>query len=102
MCRTISTSWLGPPAAEEDIKAAVLIPGAVDRINELHSMGDLVNYAPRITILVLMINGRMDHISRSPRRKNRCSIRSAPRRRPKLRLSFLSGSGSVESLPALV
>ncbi len=50
-------------AVEPRLKAAVLISGGIDRLNELHPMADLVNYAPRITIPVLMINGRMDHIS---------------------------------------
>jgi eukaryotic-like serine/threonine-protein kinase len=50
-------------AIEPRLKAATLISGGADRINAVHPMGDLVNYAPRITIPVLMINGRMDHIS---------------------------------------
>ena len=50
-------------AIEPRLKAAVLISGGVDRLNALDPMADLVNYAPRITSPVLMINGRMDHIS---------------------------------------
>jgi DNA-binding winged helix-turn-helix (wHTH) protein/dienelactone hydrolase len=50
-------------AVEPRLKAAVLISGGIDRVNEVHPLADLVNYAPRITIPTLMINGRMDHIS---------------------------------------
>jgi DNA-binding winged helix-turn-helix (wHTH) protein/dienelactone hydrolase len=50
-------------ALEPRLKAAVLISGGIDRVNEVHPLIDLVNYAPRITIPTLMINGRMDHIS---------------------------------------
>jgi len=50
-------------AVEPRLEAAVLISGGVDRINQLDPMADLMNYAPRITNPVLMINGRMDHIS---------------------------------------
>ncbi|MEO8465487.1 MAG: hypothetical protein ABI640_09125 [Gammaproteobacteria bacterium] len=49
-------------AVEPRLNAAVLISGGVDRINELHPLADLANFAPRITIPVLMVNGRMDHI----------------------------------------
>jgi hypothetical protein len=49
-------------AVEPRLKAAVLISGGLDRINELQPMADFANYAPRITNPVLMINGRMDHI----------------------------------------
>jgi hypothetical protein len=50
-------------AVEPRLEAAVLISGGVDRINQLDPMADLMNYAPRIKKPVLMINGRMDHIS---------------------------------------
>ncbi|HZF29735.1 MAG TPA: SUMF1/EgtB/PvdO family nonheme iron enzyme [Gammaproteobacteria bacterium] len=50
-------------AIEPRLKAAVLISGGAIRVDEIHPMADLVNYAPRITVPVLMINGRMDHIS---------------------------------------
>jgi dienelactone hydrolase len=49
-------------AVEPRFEAAVLISAGVARFESLHPMADIVNYAPRITIPVLMINGRTDHI----------------------------------------
>jgi len=49
-------------ALEPRLKAAVLISAGVARIEPVHPLADIVNYAPRITIPVLMINGRMDHL----------------------------------------
>ena len=49
-------------AIEQRIKAAVLVSGGIEIGRPLHPMIDLVNYAPRIRMPVLMINGRFDHI----------------------------------------
>jgi DNA-binding winged helix-turn-helix (wHTH) protein/dienelactone hydrolase len=49
-------------ALEPRLKAAVLISSGLIRVETPHPLADMVNYAPRITVPVLMINGRMDHI----------------------------------------
>jgi dienelactone hydrolase len=49
-------------AIEKRIDAAVLASGGIWIHDRLHPMIDLVNYAPRITIPVLMLSGRYDHI----------------------------------------
>lgn len=49
-------------ALEPRLKAAVLISSGIVRVETPHPLADFVNYAPRITIPVLMINGRMDHL----------------------------------------
>jgi eukaryotic-like serine/threonine-protein kinase len=49
-------------AIEPRLKAAVLLSGGISLAEPIHPMIDLVNYAPRIGIPVLMINGRFDHI----------------------------------------
>jgi eukaryotic-like serine/threonine-protein kinase len=62
---------VGMLAAEPRIKAAVLMSGGIAVMTDIHPMLDLVNYAPRIKIPVLMLNGRFDHIlpyERSQRR----------------------------------
>jgi dienelactone hydrolase len=47
-------------ALEPRLKAAVLISGGISRFEQLHPLADMMNYAPRITVPVLMINGRTD------------------------------------------
>jgi eukaryotic-like serine/threonine-protein kinase len=63
---------VGMLAVEPRIKAAVLLSGGISaRAENIHPMLDLANYAPRIKVPVLMINGRFDHIlpyERSQRR----------------------------------
>jgi eukaryotic-like serine/threonine-protein kinase len=49
-------------ALEPRIRAAVLASGGIWIHSPLHPMIDLINYAPRITIPVLMLSGRYDHI----------------------------------------
>ena len=49
-------------AIEKRIDAAVLASGGAWIHSPLHPMIDLINYAPRITIPVLMLSGRYDHI----------------------------------------
>ena len=49
-------------ALEPRLKAAVLISAGLWRYETPHPMADIVNYAPHITVPVLMINGRMDHL----------------------------------------
>ncbi len=49
-------------AIEKRITAAVLASGGIWLNDPVHPMIDLVNYAPRITIPVLMLSGRYDHI----------------------------------------
>jgi pimeloyl-ACP methyl ester carboxylesterase len=49
-------------ALEPRLKAAVLISAGVWRYETTHPLADIANYAPRITVPVLMINGRMDHL----------------------------------------
>jgi formylglycine-generating enzyme required for sulfatase activity/DNA-binding winged helix-turn-helix (wHTH) protein/dienelactone hydrolase len=49
-------------ALEPRISAAVLAAGGIWIHSSLHPMIDLINYAPRITIPVLMLSGRYDHI----------------------------------------
>jgi DNA-binding winged helix-turn-helix (wHTH) protein/predicted esterase len=51
-------------ALESRVRAAVLISGGVPlaHAEPLHPMIDIVNYAPRIKIPVLMLNGRFDHV----------------------------------------
>jgi formylglycine-generating enzyme required for sulfatase activity/dienelactone hydrolase len=47
---------------EHRFSAAVLIAGGIWNVSPLHPMIDGVNYAPRVTLPVLMINGRYDHL----------------------------------------
>lgn len=49
-------------AMEKRFSAAVLISGGASRWDQLHPMYDPNNYTPRVTIPVLMINGRYDHV----------------------------------------
>jgi formylglycine-generating enzyme required for sulfatase activity/DNA-binding winged helix-turn-helix (wHTH) protein/dienelactone hydrolase len=49
-------------ALEPRIHAAVLASGGIWIHSPLHPMIDLINYAPRITVPVLMLSGRYDHI----------------------------------------
>jgi formylglycine-generating enzyme required for sulfatase activity/DNA-binding winged helix-turn-helix (wHTH) protein/dienelactone hydrolase len=49
-------------ALERRIRGAVLASGGIWLHGPLHPMIDLINYAPRITIPVLMLSGRYDHI----------------------------------------
>ena len=49
-------------ALEPRIRAAVFASGGIWIHNPLHPMIDLINYAPRITVPVLMLSGRYDHI----------------------------------------
>ena len=49
-------------ALEPRIRGAVLASGGIWIHSPLHPMIDLINYAPRITIPVLMLSGRYDHI----------------------------------------
>lgn len=49
-------------AIEKRITTAVLASGGIWLNDPVHPMVDLVNYAPRITIPVLMLSGRYDHI----------------------------------------
>lgn len=49
-------------ALEPRLKAAVLISSGIIRAETPHPLADMVNYAPRITVPVLMVNGRMDHL----------------------------------------
>jgi pimeloyl-ACP methyl ester carboxylesterase len=49
-------------AIEKRIRTAVLASGGIWLNDPVHPMVDLVNYAPRITIPVLMLSGRYDHI----------------------------------------
>jgi eukaryotic-like serine/threonine-protein kinase len=49
-------------ALEPRIHAAVLASGGIWIHSQLHPMIDLINYAPRITLPVLMLSGRYDHI----------------------------------------
>jgi DNA-binding winged helix-turn-helix (wHTH) protein/dienelactone hydrolase len=49
-------------AIEKRVRAAVLASGGIWIHTPLHPMIDLIHYAPRITIPVLMLSGRYDHI----------------------------------------
>jgi DNA-binding winged helix-turn-helix (wHTH) protein/formylglycine-generating enzyme required for sulfatase activity/dienelactone hydrolase len=49
-------------ALEPRVHAAVLASGGIWIHGPLHPMIDLINYAPRITVPVLMLSGRYDHI----------------------------------------
>jgi DNA-binding winged helix-turn-helix (wHTH) protein/formylglycine-generating enzyme required for sulfatase activity/predicted esterase len=49
-------------ALEPRVHAAVLASGGIWIHSPLHPMIDLINYAPRITVPVLMLSGRYDHI----------------------------------------
>ena len=49
-------------ALEPRIHAVVLASGGIWIHSPLHPMIDLINYAPRITVPVLMLSGRYDHI----------------------------------------
>jgi eukaryotic-like serine/threonine-protein kinase len=49
------------PTLNERVKAAVLLSGGIELRQTLHPMIDMINYAPRIKMPVLMINGRFDH-----------------------------------------
>jgi dienelactone hydrolase len=48
-------------AIENRVKAAVFVSSGLILTYKLHPMSDMMNYAPRITIPVLMMNGRYDH-----------------------------------------
>jgi dienelactone hydrolase len=47
---------------ERRFTAAALIAGGIYNAAPLHPMIDAINYAPRVTLPLLMINGRNDHI----------------------------------------
>jgi eukaryotic-like serine/threonine-protein kinase len=49
-------------ALEPRIRAAVLASGGIWIHSPVHPMIDLINYAPRITLPVLMLSGRYDHL----------------------------------------
>jgi formylglycine-generating enzyme required for sulfatase activity/DNA-binding winged helix-turn-helix (wHTH) protein/dienelactone hydrolase len=49
-------------ALEPRVRAAVLASGGIWIHNQVHPMIDFINYAPRITIPVLMLSGRYDHL----------------------------------------
>jgi dienelactone hydrolase len=49
-------------ALEPRIHTAVLASGGIWIHGPVHPMIDLINYAPRITLPVLMLSGRYDHI----------------------------------------
>jgi formylglycine-generating enzyme required for sulfatase activity/DNA-binding winged helix-turn-helix (wHTH) protein/dienelactone hydrolase len=49
-------------ALEPRIRAAVFAAGGIWIHSPLHPMIDLINYAPRITVPMLMLSGRYDHI----------------------------------------
>jgi dienelactone hydrolase len=49
-------------ALESRVKTAVFLSGGISQRHDIHPMGDLVNYAPRIRTPLLMISGRFDHI----------------------------------------
>lgn len=48
-------------ATEGRLKTGVLISGGL-LLDQVHPMSDAINYAPRIRVPVLMVNGRYDHI----------------------------------------
>ncbi|HEY0800283.1 MAG TPA: hypothetical protein VGD54_05530, partial [Steroidobacteraceae bacterium] len=56
-------SNIGPIALaiEGRLKTGVLIAAGVEHEPGIHPMIDAVNYAPRIRVPVLMVNGRFDH-----------------------------------------
>jgi pimeloyl-ACP methyl ester carboxylesterase len=49
-------------ALEPRIHAVVFAAGGIWIHSPLHPMIDLINYAPRITVPMLMLSGRYDHI----------------------------------------
>jgi eukaryotic-like serine/threonine-protein kinase len=49
-------------ATEPRLKTAVLISGGLNIVEDVHPMLDATNYAPRITVPVLMVNGRFDQL----------------------------------------
>lgn len=60
--RGASTAGAINLALETRIRAAALASGGIWLQGPLHPMIDLINYAPRITVPVLMLSGRYDHI----------------------------------------
>lgn len=60
---SFGASTMGPIglAIEPRLKAAVLVAGGIPLSNLPHPMLDSINYLPRVTAPVLMINGRYDH-----------------------------------------
>jgi dienelactone hydrolase len=59
---SLGASMIAPPllAIDGHFKAAVLVSAGIWTAFPLHPMLDSINYAPRITLPVLMINGRYD------------------------------------------
>ena len=51
-----------PLSTESRFAAAVLIAGGITNTRRLHPMLDPINYASHVTLPVLMINGRYDHL----------------------------------------
>lgn len=47
---------------EQRFSAAILIAGGIPHSRLRHPMYDPINYAPRVSIPVLMVNGRYDHL----------------------------------------
>ncbi len=78
-------------ALEPRLKAAVLISAGLLRYETPHPMCDIMNYAPHITVPVLMINGRMDHLLPYVSRNRRCLACSAPTTRRRL-ISFTTAA----------
>jgi DNA-binding winged helix-turn-helix (wHTH) protein/formylglycine-generating enzyme required for sulfatase activity/dienelactone hydrolase len=58
-------------AIEQRVRATVLASGGIWIHTPLHPMIDLINYAPRITMPVLMLSGRYDHIYPYEQSQNR-------------------------------
>ncbi len=50
-------------ALEPRLKVAVFVSSGINRYEQPHPMADITNYAPRITVPVLMINGRTDPLA---------------------------------------
>jgi formylglycine-generating enzyme required for sulfatase activity/dienelactone hydrolase len=61
---SLGAGTIGPLllATEPRLKTAVLISGGLNFVEFVHPMLDATNYAPRITVPVLMINGRFDQL----------------------------------------
>jgi dienelactone hydrolase len=59
---SLGASMIAPPllAIDGRFKAAVLVSAGIWTAYPVHPMLDALNYAPRITVPVLMINGRYD------------------------------------------
>jgi DNA-binding winged helix-turn-helix (wHTH) protein/dienelactone hydrolase len=75
-------------ALEPRVHAAVWVSGGLfPDVSNVHPMMDILNYAPRIRIPVLMINGRFDHIYPYERSQKRLfELLGAPADRKSLRL----------------